>query len=901
MNARGPRLSSDLFDLDTFTHELDSGVPALALFRKMLKKQARRLREGFENGVPIADLVHGRARLVDQLLQHAWELYLPQDANAALVAVGGYGRGELHPASDIDLMVLVGDSGPDHLCEPLERLLTFLWDIGLEVGHSVRSVDECAREARRDLSVVTNLMEARLLAGAGKLLEQMREATGPERLWPSREFFADKRREQAERYKKYDDSGYNLEPNVKSSPGGLRDIQMIGWVAKRHFDAETMHALVAHGFLTAEEYTTLERGQELLWKIRFALHTLTGRREDRLLFDFQRTLAAQFGYQDQAHSLAVEQFMQRYYRTVMELGRLNEMLLQHFEEAILYGDKLQSPVRINKRFQSRSGFLEVANDAVFQLYPAALLELFLVLETHPELKGVRASTIRLIRRDRHLIDDHFRGSLTARALFMEIMRQPSGVTHALRRMNRYGILAAYIPEFGNIVGRMQYDLFHVYTVDEHTLFVIRNLRRFTVPQYGQEFPLCSRVIRTIPKPELLHLAALFHDIAKGRGGDHSQLGAQDALAFCQRHELSNPDARLVSWLVEKHLLLSMTAQRKDISDPEVVQAFAEQVADPVRLDYLYLLTVADARATNPKRWNSWRDALLRELYVEARKALIRGLRNPQAQDEIIQEKQVEALRLLQLRDLDPNRAMALWLNLGGEYFLLNHPDEIAWHSEVIQTAPAGENPLVRIRAQTARGGTEVFIYGPDHDDLFAMTTALLDQLGFNIMDARIITSDDGSTMNSFLVLDEHGAAVQDPLRQDEIIRYLEAGLQDIENFTLNVSRRPARQLKHFPTATNLSFSSDPHQRRTILRLITADRPGLLAQVGRAFSHCGVRLQNAKISTIGAETEDIFFITDRDNQPLHADEQFSCLEQALHEFIDGESGSQSLSQAEITIS
>ena len=885
MNALHLAIRGAVFDESGFAQEIAVTTNRLGAFRKALKHGTRLLQERFDQGEPVTELVYGRAHLVDELLQHAWDLHLPEDTEAALVAVGGYGRGELHPASDIDIMILVPCEDHDCLKLAIEQLLMFLWDIGLEVGHSVRTVEDCVREAAQDVSVATNLLEARLLAGPRGLFDEMREATGPVHIWPSQAFFQAKRKEQQARYRKFDDTGFNLEPNVKSSPGGLRDIQMVGWVAKRHFgNAESLHDLVTHGFLTEVEYSALREGEALLWKIRFGLHTLAKRREDRLLFDYQRTLAQMFGYRDQGHNLAVEQFMQSYYRTVMELERLNEMLLQHFDEAILFPNRLDKPVPINKRFQTRGGYLEVTHNRVFERNPAALLEIFLIIQSHPEIKGVRASTVRLVRSQRHLIDDHFRDSLEARSLFMEILRQPTGITHALRRMNRYGILAAYIPAFANIVGRMQYDLFHVYTVDEHTMFLIRNLRRFAVAEHHHEFPLCSRIISTIPKPELLYLAGLFHDIAKGRGGDHSQLGAKDALSFCQHHQMSNPDSRLVAWLVEKHLVMSLTAQRKDIDDPEVIQAFAEEIADPVRLDYLYLLTVADARATNPGRWNSWRDALLRELYNNARRALIRGLRNPRAQDEIIQEKQAEALRILHGRNIDFDQAIDLWLTLSVEYFLHNLPDEIAWHCEVIQQASPEDLPLARLRRETSRGGTEVFLYGPDRDDLFAMTATLLDQLGLNVMDARIITADNGYTLNSFLILDQ-GAPVSEAVREHEIVETLSHGLRNPQEIDLHVSRRPWRPLKHFPTETHVSFFADSRNQRTIMRLATCDHPGLLARVGRAFATCGVRVRNAKIATIGAEAEDLFFITDRNDQPLDPQRQIPCLEQTLHKLLD----------------
>ena len=549
-----------LFDSAALDSALGQGQAPLTAFRDALQSGVATLRQLFLDGTDAASLVRARSHTIDALVTRAWGLFMiTADDGIALVAVGGYGRGELLPGSDIDLMILLESDDHEPHRIAIEGFLTLLWDIGLEVGHSVRNVVQCVDEARRDITVATNLMEARLLVGPETLFQAMRAATGPEQLWPIRDFFAAKLREQTARHHKYHDTAYKLEPNVKERPGGLRDIQMIGWVAKRHFGAETLAELVQHGFLTPAEYHDLIEGQNHLWRVRMALHLLSGRREDRLLFDHQRALAQQFGYRDEGPHLAVEQFMKRYYRTVMELNRLNEMLLQHFEEAILYADDSATPVAINKRFQARKGYLEVTYEKVFQHYPFALLELFLVLEQNPDLKGVRAATIRLVRDHRHLIDDEFRNDLRARSLFMEILRQPHGVNRALRRMNRYGILAAYLPLFGQIVGQMQYDLFHIYTVDEHTLFMVRNLRRFTVSNLAHEFPLCSRLMLNLPKTELLYLAGLFHDIAKGRGGDHSELGAKDAEAFCLHHGLSNYDAHLVSWLVQNHLIMSTTA------------------------------------------------------------------------------------------------------------------------------------------------------------------------------------------------------------------------------------------------------------------------------------------------------------------------------------------------------
>jgi [protein-PII] uridylyltransferase len=876
---------SKLFDASEFDRALAAAEPPVKLFRRALHSGDELLRTRFAHGESAAELVPDRAWLVDQLIVRAWQRLVPvAPEQASLVAVGGYGRGELHPGSDVDLMILLGGEDRQQVAPALEQFLMFLWDIGLEVGHSARTVGECREEARRDITVATNMMESRLLAGSHELYERMRAATGPDSVWPSREFFEAKWQEQLARHEKYHDTAYNLEPNLKESPGGLRDIHMVGWVAKRHFGANTLHDLVEHKFLTEAEYQALLRGQTFLWDLRFALHTLAGRREDRLLFDHQTTLAKQFGFQDAQHSLAVEQFMQGYYRTVMELSRLNEMLLQLFQEAILYAADDESPVLINKRFQARRGFLEVTHPNVFTRHPMALLEVFLIMQQHPELKGVRASTIRLIRRHRNLIDDRFRNDLRVKSLFMEILRQPQGITHEMRRMHRYGVLGRYLPAFGRITGRMQYDLFHAYTVDSHTLFVVRNLRRFAVPKHAHEFPLCSQIIEHLPKTELLYLAGLFHDIAKGRGGDHSELGERDAYEFCLQHGLSQYDARLVSWLVRNHLLMSMTAQRKDIADPQVINEFARQVGDIKHLDYLYLLTVADIRATNPTLWNSWRDSLMAELYLVTRRALRRGLGNPIDEEELVRETQAHARRRLKSHGLHHMTVRAIWRRLGDDYFLRHSADEIAWHTAAIARVKPDELPLVLVKPLGSRGGTEVFIYTQDRDHVFAQSVATLDQLGLNIQDARIISTEGGHTLDSYLVLEADGQPVTEDFRVYEIIARLRAALKDADQLPAPPNKALPRQLRHFSTQTQINFSTDTRHSHTVLELITGDRPGLLARVGRAFSDCGVRLKNAKIATIGERAEDVFFITDSENQPLAEQAQYQCLQQALEEAL-----------------
>ena len=881
---------------DTTTVDLGFTLPddlfaepgkSLSKVRQSLSNYRQTIQQAFYQDAPVKTLVRSYSLFIDALLQPIWQHFLHdcRDDGIALIAVGGYGRSELLPGSDIDLLILLDQNEHEEYRNALEGLLVFLWDIGLDIGHSVRSVAECISEAQQDITVATNLMEARLLHGPDALFERLRDATGPEQLWPGPEFFKAKWQEQQQRHKKYNDTAYNLEPNVKEGPGGLRDLQMIGWVAKRHFGVDTLDKLVAHDFLQKQEYQALIEAQEFLWRVRFGLHILAGRREDRLLFDYQKPLASQFGYRDQGGRLAVEQFMKDYYRTITELGRLNEMLLQLFQEAILYGDAPTVCKPINKRFHSCNDFIEATHPNVFKRYPFAMLEMFLLLEQHPELKGVRAATIRLIRDHRHLIDDDFRNDLRCRSLFMEILREPHGLTHELRRMNRYGILAAYLPVFARIVGQMQYDLFHVYTVDDHSLMVLRNLRRMMVPEFAHELPFCSQLIQRIPKPELLYVAALFHDIAKGRGGDHSELGAADAEAFCRHHHLSQYDTSLVIWLVRYHLILSDTAQRKDISDPDVINAFAAQVENQSRLEYLYLLTVADIRGTNPELWNSWKGALLHELYQATRRVLRNG--PDQASRELFVSETQAAARQELADSVDATAIEVLWQNLDDDYFLRHTASEVAWQTRAICHTPVENLPLVSVREEVERGATDIFIYTPDREFLFAVCTHVIEQMGLTIVDARIITSRNGFALDTFVVLDASNEAIRDPRRIHEIESQLYQGLQQtgLPEFTIN--RRPARQLKHFNIATEVDFELDQDKEHTIMYLSTSDRPGLLARVARTLASHSVRVNNAKIATYGAQVEDSFIITTRKNEPLTDPEQQQILKQAVIQALDSD--------------
>ncbi|MDQ5939669.1 MAG: [protein-PII] uridylyltransferase, partial [Pseudomonadota bacterium] len=694
------------------------------------------------------------------------------------------------------------------------------------------------------------------------------------------QFFAAKMQEQQARYAKYHDTAYNLEPNVKEGPGGLRDRQVIAWVFKRHYNAATLKELIKYDFLPEEEYAELVTLLSVLWRIRYALHLLTNRADDRLVFDYQRDLAVQFGFSsdNQAYNQDVERFMQFYFKTVLGLERLNEILLQLFNERFVPRES-NDVMRLNADFSIINGYLEAVNAQVFERNPLALLELFLILEQR-QIKGVRATTLRLIRKNLYLIDENFRTNKAANRLFIEAFRQPSGITNQLRRMNRYGVLAAYIPSFTNIVSRMQYDLFHIYTVDEHTLFVIRNLRRFTIEKHREELPFCNEIFERISKPEVLYLAALFHDIAKGMKGDHSQLGELIARDFCAQHDLPRHDCNLVAWLVRNHLVMSMTAQRKDISDPDVILEFAQKVGSTEYLNYLYLLTVADIRATNPELWNSWKDALLKELYSETYTVIRKGLPNPAAlADRLVENTQEAKAELLKLGMIEASINQA-WQHVSDDYFLRYSADEIAWHTLAIAASKESELPLVLLRPQTQRGSAEVFIYTKNEGAIFSLSTVTLDQLGLTILDARIMTTLDGYVLNSFLVLEQSGEPIDDLFREVHICKSLRHNLlQNKVAKTKNIHRQ-SRQAKHFPINTVINFHIDPLNRYTLLELITTDHAGLLSKIGQAFVQQRIYLHNAKITTIGSRVEDMFYITNADQQPITELQQLEALRLTL---------------------
>ena len=855
--------------LDSLLDQADLGKGLKPdLVREALRANYEHIFEQFDQGIAPDILVHARSEAVDRVLQFSFNHFFdgPLVDDLCLVAVGGYGRTELLPGSDIDLMLLLRKKADKFLQQKISDFLTFLWDIGLEVGHSVRTPRDCVREGKADVTVMTTMIESRSLCGDESLYTDFQKVIAPNKIWSSRQFFEAKLEEQQNRHLRFNDTAYNLEPNIKEGPGGLRDIQIIGWVAKRHFGAKSFVELVDHEFITQAEYDVLQTGQQHLWRVRFALHRLAGRREDRLLFDYQNQIAEVFGFESGEHNLAIEQFMQQYYRTIMELERLSEMLLQIFKEEILLTDAQKKVTPLNERFNLRNNFIEVVDANVFKNYPPALIELFLLISINEHCEGVTASTIRLVREHLYLIDDAFRNDDTVNHLFMQLMSAPNGMTHQMRRMNSYGFLAAYIPAFAKITGRMQYDLFHAYTVDQHTIFVIRNLRRFALEKHEDEFPFCNLVYSKLENPCLLYLAALFHDIAKGRGGDHSVLGAEEATRFCLQHKLNRKETRIVSQLVRDHLLMSVTAQRKDINDPDVVREFAQQVGSMNMLNYLYLLTVSDIRSTNPKLWNNWKDALLKQLYRATKTVIRRGIDHAPDIEEIIQENRDAALEQMSDLSYSNDRINSVCDQVPGDYFLRHHPLEIRWHVDAILSRP-DEQHLVSIRQAKHTGNTKVFVYGDEVPHVFSQVTGTLGSLGLSILNAEIFTTHDNKIMDTFIIQGQNNQAVTDP---DIIAEIKDRLLEALESGKISEGRqntRKPRQLKAFDHPTRVEFEQDYLNARTVMEISALDMPGLLSVIASEIACLDINITHAKISTLGEKIDDIFYLTTADGNAI----------------------------------
>ncbi|EPT8342010.1 bifunctional uridylyltransferase/uridylyl-removing protein GlnD [Vibrio vulnificus] len=840
-------------------------------------------KQAFLNHHPVTDLVLSRAEYMDLLLTRLWRYYgFSEIHNISLVAVGGYGRGELHPLSDIDILVLSKHKLPGELETKLSEFITLLWDLRLEVGHAVRTVEECAAIGREDLTVATNLQEARLLCGSENTFQDLKKVVLSDSFWPSETFYRAKIQEQRERHARYHDTTYNLEPDIKSTPGGLRDIHTLSWVARRHFGATSLLEMSRYGFLTDAEYRELVECQDFLWRVRFALHIELKRYDNRLTFAHQIQVAEHLGFKGEGNR-GIEMMMKEFYRTLRRVAELNKMLLKLFDQAIINGGETEPAVIINEDFQRRGRLIEARKPALFQARPETILDMFLHIANDSTIDSVSPPTLRQLRTARRRLNKFLHTIPEAREKFMELVRHPNALHRAFSLMHKLGVLAAYLPQWSQIVGQMQFDLFHVYTVDEHSVRLLNHINTFSYAKNHDKHPICCEVYPRLQKKELLLLAAIFHDIGKGRGGDHSEIGEKEAYDFCIEHGLSKPEAKLVSWLVRHHLLMSVTAQRRDIYDPEVITEFAKQVRDEERLEYLVCLTVADICATNPELWNSWKRTLLAELFYSTQRALRRGLENPVDVRERIRHNQQLASALLRKEGFTAREIEVLWQRFKADYFLRHTHKQIAWHCEHILRMDNPEQPLVLMSKKATRGGTEVFVYTKDQHALFATVVAELDRRNFNVHDAQIMSSKDGYVLDTFMVLDQHGQAI-DVDNHKAVIKHLMHVLADGRPTKVKTRRTPYK-LQHFKVKTKVDFLPTKSKKRTLMELVALDTPGLLAITGATFADMGFNLHGAKITTIGERAEDLFILTSENGGRLSEEQELQLREKLIHNIAE----------------
>jgi [protein-PII] uridylyltransferase len=812
------------------------------------------LLERFKTSANVDGLMRSLARSTDDALRGAWEACeLP--ATLALLAVGGYGRGELAPYSDVDILVLLPEEAPPHIEACIERFIGMAWDLGLELGSSVRTVAQCIEEASNDVTVRTSLLEARRIVGSTALFEtftlRYNETLDP------RAFFQAKMLEMRQRHAKFQDSPYSLEPNVKESPGGLRDLQLILWITRAAGFGSSWKELDTRGLITDREARELRRNEGFLKALRARLHVIAGRRQDILLFDLQTAAAESFGFKVTQTKRASEQLMRRYYWAAKAVTQLATILIQNIEAQLF--PKTSGITRVlSDRFVEKQGMIEIGSDDVFERSPNAILEAFLLFEATPGIKGLSARTLRALYNARDIMNLHWRRDPENRRLFMEILKQPHGITHAMRLMNQTSVLGRYLLNFRRIVGQMQHDLYHVYTVDQHILMVLRNLRRFAIAEHAHEYPFCSQLIANFERPWVLYVAALFHDIAKGRGGDHSTLGMADARRFCRDHDITGDDGELVVWLVQHHLTMSQVAQKQDTSDPEVIKQFAELVRTERRLTALYLLTVADIRGTSPKVWNNWKGKLLEDLY-RATLAVLGGAR-PDAHSEL-KQRQEESLALLRLETVPENAHLPLWEQLDVGYFLRHDAADIAWQTRVLYRHVRTETAIVRARPSPIGEALQVLVYVKDRSDLFAGICAYFDRNGLSVLDARVSTTRHGYALDNFIV-----AHTEDDVHYRDIANLVEQQLAArlaVEALLPEPSKgRLSRLSRTFPVTPRVDLRADERGQYYILSVSANDRPGLLYSIARVLAEHRVGVHAARINTLGERVEDVFLLDGR---------------------------------------
>lgn len=833
-----------------------------------------------QKNTSIEAVVRETAGLIDVILRDVWTLYFEDQNALSLVAVGGYGRSELNIHSDIDLLILHEfDDSVDQALEEsgVDAFIQFLWDIGLEVGISVRSLEDCLSLANDDITIMTTLLESRWLAGNETMYRQFDEQIRLHSSWTNQSFFTAKFKEQIKRHERFDDTTYKLEPNIKKSPGGLRDIQTISWVANKIYGTSDPDSLMAMGLMTEDELCLFKESRNTLWALRNDLHALRGRAEDRLLFSHQQDIAAARGYKDEPGLMAIEQLMRQYYRAARDIRRLNDLILQLIDES-LHTDQSVERIQLETDFYIENGYLGISDSALFSRNPTQILHVFELYQLHhSSLKGLSANCARAIRETESLINAAFRNKTEHKAIFLGLFKHENGLTHTLRKMHQYGILGAFLPIFGEIEGQMQHDLFHAYTVDAHTLMVIRNLRRTVLDRFASELPEITKLMQRTKKRYRLYLAALFHDIAKGRGGNHDTLGAAEATAFGEQFGLNKKDTELISWLVLSHLQMSKVSQREDLSNPEVIQRFAEMVGTQERLDALYLLTVADIRGTSSTTWTAWKGHLLSQLYHASSRVFSQQENIETDVASLIQDKQIKTLALLDT-PIEQRRLDQYWEMLDEDYFRMYTPESIAWHATAICHASALDLPVVEARYLSDFEAEQYLIYTADSDVLLSTLAGVFDRFSQNIVQARIHAANPGFTVLIFTVTSAQTIIEEADL--EEHTATMRHALLQAREHKAPIKKMLPQRLKQFTVEPQIKFTADNEGKQTLLSITALDQPGLIHLIATAMAKCQIRLISAHIATAGEKALDRFVVCQPNRNKALTERQQNCLYDSL---------------------
>ena len=864
----------DSLSIRKLNNELSLLKENKVLPKEFLQKKSLILKANL-NQNNILNILNARSNINDALILYTSEKFNISNDEISLIAVGGYGRKEFYPKSDTDLLILINDQKKDQHKKNISHFLAYLWDIGIEVSHSTRTIKECITEGSRDISIATTLLESRYISGSKKMFENLIKTIDESKsFWSNKDFYQEKVDEQIKRHLQFNNTAYNLEPDIKNGPGSLRDLHTIFWLCKKFLGIDRIEELLNHNILTEKQLQQLINSRNFLSLIRYSLHSETKRAENRLLFEYQKKLAKQLNYEDQDHLIGVEIFMQDYYKSASTISRMNEIILQTLKQQFL--EISENKVKdINQNFQIKNQLVGLKDDISFKDKPALLLEIFLLFQKNKDIEGIDAKTIGLITNNLHLINKDFRRKIEHKEIFLEILKAPEGVTHELRRMNLYGVLGHYVPAFGLIEGRMQYDLFHAFTVDEHTLFVVSNLRRLALTRFNHEFPEDSQKMQAIESPEILYIAGLFHDIAKGRGGDHSIIGAEEAEVFCLDHGLTNYDSKVVSWLVMNHLVFSLTAQKKDIYDPNVIRDLALLIGDELRLDYLYLLTVCDVRATNPTLWNSWKKRLFDDLYLLTKKALREGLEEPIDKEELIREK--ISLTKNELNNHEFQNVENFLSYFDDDYFIKFNMNEILKQSLVMinRNIPNKAQDIIDISAIDNEDYFYAFVFTQIDNESFYKITSIFEQEGVSVRDAKVVRVNEEYCIYSFYF--DHMRTMKDEINQknEAINKYINEAMASDSFSAQSGPQILSRRLRSFDKKVDISFSEDRIHNRTVMEITCIDRPGLLSNISKILKEESIWIQSAKIATIGEKADDIFYLNNSKKE---------CIDQSIYESL-----------------